>query len=159
MSIKESGSLNNLNYPHQFDYLFYPSEKAYHKALKRERKKKEHEERRLNERIHYENLPSLIYDYQLPFYANYVEAYSLFYFMITGDEIQNHYLNPRHKWLHLAIEGMYKSGWADNMGTNQLIQYLHEQDWIKRVGGEYYVRKLFGDLDVYNVTYRRGAIC
>jgi len=143
--------MNNLNYPHQFDYLFYPSDRAYYKTLERERKKQERERKKSE----WKNLPSLIYNYQPPFYADYVEAYSLFHFMITGKPKQTHYLNPRHKWLHLAIKGMYESGWADNMGTKQLILYLHEQDLIDRVGGEGYVKKLFKDLDVQSVLYQR----
>jgi len=123
--------------------------------LEKRNRERDYEKRKeLDEKIRYQYYPSLIYDYSLPFYANNVEAYSLFYFMVTGDEIQTHYLNPRHKWINLAIEGMYKSGWANNMGTKQLIQYLHEQDWIDRAGGEFYVKKLFGDLNVNNVIWR-----
>jgi len=140
---------NNTNYPRQFDYLSYPNDRAYYKALERERRKEEKKYSGSRE------LPSLIYDYKPPFYVDNVEAYSLFHFLITGEPTQDQYLNPRHKWIHMAIEGMYESGWADNMGTDQLIHYLHEQDWIGRVGGETYIKNLFKNLDVQSVLYRR----
>jgi len=131
----------------QWEQLYYWDE------LKKRARNRETLDREYNSE--HENLPSLIYDYQPPFYADNVEAYSLFYFLVTGKPKQKHYLNPRHKWLHLAIEGMFDSGWENNMGTKQLIQYLYENNWIDRVGGELYVKKLFRDIDVQSVLYSR----
>lgn len=136
-----------MSYPQGYDVFLEDvlAERRYEREKKREKK--------LDRLVNLEsgNLPSLIYDYQPPYYVDNVEAYSLFHFMITGIPTQTHYLNPRHKWIHHAIESM-KSHCMD-MGTTQLINYLHDAGWIKWAGGEWYVKKLFKDLDVQNVLY------
>jgi len=108
-------------------------------------------------------LPSLIYEYQPPPCVESHESYSLYHFMITGIPTQTHYLNPRHKWLHIAIERLhedqsgYATSYANNMSTTKLLNYLHEVGWIKRAGGEGYVKKLFKEFDVQDIIYRRGC--
>ena len=144
-------TLNNTNFPHQFDYLFYPTAKAYFKAVERERREKEREEKKRE----YENLPSVIYKYQLPFYANNEESYSLLYYLLTGKTRQSHYLNPRHKWIHSGIKKMRTWNEPDNLGTRQLIRTLEEEGWLSWAGGADYVTKLFGELDVSSILYKK----
>jgi len=79
------------------------------------------------------------------------EGYALFYFLMTGISLKEHYLDPRHKWIHNAIENMKRNAWF-YISTDDLISYLKEQRELENAGGESYIRKLFGNFDITRDT-------
>ena len=74
------------------------------------------------------------------------ECYALFRFMVTKKPVRKHYLDPRHKWIHNAIEEMIATAW-ENLSTDNLIYHLKYSGFLENAGGEAYIRKLLGNFD------------
>jgi len=106
-----------------------------------------------------ENLRKLSYNFKPPYFVEYVEAYSLFYYLVTGRFTQTHFVDPRHKWIFMVIGEMYRDVEIEtydleNISMENLMYRLYQNGWMKRAGGEEYIKKIFRDFhagyDLYN---------